>query len=146
MRVEGPPAHTVIAFSYLLIIIYALTLAPVCWIYAAEVWSLETRAWSCSVITHLAPGKPVKVTLVWQKRLMQSLEREPRGRRELASRRPLQLTRGCMTPLRRLRLFEIVGCDSCLCCNGSNLHSQSVQGGFSLSIEYLSPCTFRAAR
>ncbi|KAJ4380504.1 hypothetical protein N0V86_003860 [Didymella sp. IMI 355093] len=44
MRVSGSPAYTVIAFSYLLIIIYALTLAPVCWIYAAEVWSLETRA------------------------------------------------------------------------------------------------------
>lgn len=44
IRVTGPPAHTVIAFSYLLIIIYALTLAPICWIYAAEVWSLETRA------------------------------------------------------------------------------------------------------
>ena len=40
----GSPAYTVIAFSYLLIIVYALTLAPVCWIYAAEVWSLETRA------------------------------------------------------------------------------------------------------
>ncbi|KAM3424810.1 hypothetical protein BST61_g6791 [Cercospora zeina] len=44
IRVTGPKAHTVIAFCYLLIIIYALTLAPVCWIYAAEVWSLETRA------------------------------------------------------------------------------------------------------
>jgi MFS family permease len=44
MRVTGPPAHTVIAFSYLLIIFYALTLAPICWVYAAEVWSLETRA------------------------------------------------------------------------------------------------------
>ena len=44
IKVVGSPAHTVIAFSYLLIIIYALTLAPVAWIYAAEVWSLETRA------------------------------------------------------------------------------------------------------
>jgi hypothetical protein len=44
MRVSGAPAHTVIAFSYLLIIFYALTLAPICWVYAAEVWSLETRA------------------------------------------------------------------------------------------------------
>jgi hypothetical protein len=44
IRVEGPPAHTVIAFSYMLIIVYALTLAPVAWIYAAEVWSLGTRA------------------------------------------------------------------------------------------------------
>lgn len=44
IQVTGSPAYTVIAFSYLLIIVYALTLAPVCWIYAAEVWSLETRA------------------------------------------------------------------------------------------------------
>lgn len=44
IRVTGPPAYTVIAFSYLLVIVYALTLAPICWIYAAEVWSLETRA------------------------------------------------------------------------------------------------------
>lgn len=44
IRVTGPKAHTVIAFSYLLIIVYALTLAPVAWVYAAEVWSLETRA------------------------------------------------------------------------------------------------------
>ncbi|KAL2835102.1 general substrate transporter [Aspergillus cavernicola] len=44
IRVTGPKSHTVIAFSYLLIIFYALTLAPVCWVYAAEVWSLETRA------------------------------------------------------------------------------------------------------
>ncbi|KAF7190459.1 High-affinity glucose transporter [Pseudocercospora fuligena] len=44
IRVTGAKANTVIAFCYLLIIIYALTLAPVCWVYAAEVWSLETRA------------------------------------------------------------------------------------------------------
>ncbi|PGH06949.1 hypothetical protein AJ79_06423 [Helicocarpus griseus UAMH5409] len=44
IQVTGSKSHTVIAFSYLLIIIYALTLAPVAWIYAAEVWSLETRA------------------------------------------------------------------------------------------------------
>lgn len=44
IRVTGSKAHTVIAFSYLLIIVYALTLAPVAWVYAAEVWSLETRA------------------------------------------------------------------------------------------------------
>jgi hypothetical protein len=44
MQVTGSPAYTVIAFSYLLIILYALTLAPICWVYAAEVWSLETRA------------------------------------------------------------------------------------------------------
>ncbi|KAI0176236.1 general substrate transporter [Hypoxylon sp. FL1284] len=44
IRVTGSPAHGVIAFSYLLIIVYALTLAPVAWVYAAEVWSLGTRA------------------------------------------------------------------------------------------------------
>lgn len=44
IQVEGPPAHAIIAMSYLLIIVYALTLAPVAWVYAAEVWSLETRA------------------------------------------------------------------------------------------------------
>jgi len=44
IKVTGAASHTVIAFSYLLIIIYALTLAPVAWVYAAEVWSLETRA------------------------------------------------------------------------------------------------------
>ncbi|PKS10609.1 hypothetical protein jhhlp_002363 [Lomentospora prolificans] len=49
IRVTGPPAHTVIAFSYLLIIVYALTLAPVAWIYAAEVWSLQTRATGMSM-------------------------------------------------------------------------------------------------
>jgi hypothetical protein len=45
----GPASHTVIAFSYLLIIIYALTLAPVAWVYAAEVWSLETRAYGMAI-------------------------------------------------------------------------------------------------
>jgi len=40
----GPAANAVIAFSYLLIIVYALTLAPVAWVYASEVWSLPTRA------------------------------------------------------------------------------------------------------
>lgn len=49
MRVTGSAAHTVIAFSYLLIIVYALTLAPICWVYAAEVWSLETRAWGMGI-------------------------------------------------------------------------------------------------
>ena len=44
VRLSGSKANAVIAFSYMLIIIYAMTLAPVCWIYAAEVWSLETRA------------------------------------------------------------------------------------------------------
>jgi hypothetical protein len=45
IRVSGGASHVVIAFSYLLIIIYALTLAPVAWVYAAEIWSLETRAY-----------------------------------------------------------------------------------------------------
>ncbi|KAG2027712.1 hypothetical protein GB937_000153 [Aspergillus fischeri] len=44
IQVTGSKAHTVIAFSYLLIIFHALTLAPVAWVYAAEVWSLVTRA------------------------------------------------------------------------------------------------------
>ena len=44
VQVTGGQAHIVIAFAYLLIIVYALTLAPVTWVYAAEVWSLETRA------------------------------------------------------------------------------------------------------
>ncbi|KAK5134514.1 hypothetical protein LTR08_006431 [Meristemomyces frigidus] len=44
IELTGAPANAVIAFCYLLIIIYAMTLAPVAWIYAAEVWSLETRA------------------------------------------------------------------------------------------------------
>ncbi|KAK6000230.1 hypothetical protein QM012_003862 [Aureobasidium pullulans] len=44
IRVAGSAGNTVIAFCYLLILLYSMTLAPVCWIYAAEVWSLETRA------------------------------------------------------------------------------------------------------
>ncbi|RWA12987.1 hypothetical protein EKO27_g2113 [Xylaria grammica] len=48
-KVSGSASHTVIAFSYLLIIVYALTLAPVAWIYAAEVWSLGTRATGMSL-------------------------------------------------------------------------------------------------
>ncbi|KAI0894314.1 general substrate transporter [Annulohypoxylon nitens] len=44
IRVTGHRAYTVIAFCYLLMVIYAMTLAPVTWIYSAEVWSLETRA------------------------------------------------------------------------------------------------------
>ncbi|KAH6616185.1 general substrate transporter [Chaetomium sp. MPI-SDFR-AT-0129] len=46
---HGAPANTVITFSYLLIVVYSLTLAPVCWIYAAEVWSLGTRATGMSL-------------------------------------------------------------------------------------------------
>ncbi|MCJ1359423.1 MAG: hypothetical protein MMC33_009425 [Icmadophila ericetorum] len=44
IRVHGSASHVVIAFSYLLIIVYSLTLAPGAWIYASEIWSLETRA------------------------------------------------------------------------------------------------------
>ncbi|CZR54042.1 related to high-affinity glucose transporter [Phialocephala subalpina] len=49
IEVEGGPAHAIIAFCYILIIIYALTLVPVAWVYAAEVWSLETRATGMSL-------------------------------------------------------------------------------------------------
>ncbi|KAF8854406.1 sugar transporter [Acephala macrosclerotiorum] len=49
IEVEGGPAHAIIAFCYILIIIYALTLAPVAWVYAAEVWSPETRATGMSL-------------------------------------------------------------------------------------------------
>jgi len=49
IKVSGSPAYTVIAFSYLLVIVYALTLAPIAWVYAAEVWSLETRAYGMSI-------------------------------------------------------------------------------------------------
>lgn len=41
---NGPPAYAIIAFCYLLVLAYSLTLAPIAWVYAAEVWSLETRA------------------------------------------------------------------------------------------------------
>ncbi|RDW69207.1 MFS sugar transporter-like protein [Coleophoma cylindrospora] len=44
VQVTGSPSYTVIAFCYLMVLIYSLTLAPIAWVYAAEVWSLETRA------------------------------------------------------------------------------------------------------
>ena len=68
VQVTGSPAYAVIAFCYLLVLAYSITLAPVAWgksfrvpvpflseeqpanqifsstVYAAEVWSLETRA------------------------------------------------------------------------------------------------------
>lgn len=44
IQATGAPANTVIAFCYLLVLTYAITLAPMAWVYAAEVWSLETRA------------------------------------------------------------------------------------------------------
>lgn len=49
ISVSGSPAYTVIAFSYLMIIVYALTLAPVAWVYAAEVWSLDTRGYGMAL-------------------------------------------------------------------------------------------------
>ncbi|GAB7347645.1 hypothetical protein MBLNU459_g4513t1 [Dothideomycetes sp. NU459] len=49
IQVTGSASYTVIAFSYLLIVVYALTLAPVAWVYAAEVWSLETRAYGMAI-------------------------------------------------------------------------------------------------
>ncbi|KIW65517.1 hypothetical protein PV04_07772 [Phialophora macrospora] len=62
IQATGGKANTVIAFCYLLIIIYAPTLAPVAWIYAAEVWSLETRATAMGIaalgnwLFNFAPG------------------------------------------------------------------------------------------
>jgi len=72
---KGAPAYTVILFSYLLIVMYALTLAPVCWIYAAEVWSLGTRATGMSMaamsnwIFNFALGMftpPAFVNITWK--------------------------------------------------------------------------------
>ena len=51
MRVIGSSAYAIIPFSYLLIVIYALTLPSICWVCAAEVWSLETRAWGMIIAT-----------------------------------------------------------------------------------------------
>ena len=42
-KVTGNPSHVVIAFSYLLIIAYALTLAPVAWVYAAVSTSMTFK-------------------------------------------------------------------------------------------------------
>ncbi|QSZ33651.1 hypothetical protein DSL72_005219 [Monilinia vaccinii-corymbosi] len=44
IQVSGSPAYAVIAFCYILVLLYSLTLAPIAWVYAAEIWSLETRA------------------------------------------------------------------------------------------------------
>lgn len=44
IKVTGAPSIVVITFSYLMVAAYATTLAPVAWVYASEVWSLETRA------------------------------------------------------------------------------------------------------
>ena len=51
IKVTGGPAYTIIAFVYILVLIYALTLAPIAWVYAAEIWSLETRATGMSLAT-----------------------------------------------------------------------------------------------
>lgn len=51
IRVTGSASYVVIAFSYLLVIVYSLTLAPVAWVYAAEVWSLDTRAYGMALAT-----------------------------------------------------------------------------------------------
>jgi MFS family permease len=45
IRVTGSPAYCVIAFVYLLVLVYSLTLAPIAWVYAAEIWSLETEGY-----------------------------------------------------------------------------------------------------
>ena len=37
IKVSGVPSQVVIAFSYLLVVVYALTLARIAWVYAAEV-------------------------------------------------------------------------------------------------------------
>ena len=44
VSVTGASSYAVIVFSYVLVLAYSLTLAPIAWVYAAEVWSLETRA------------------------------------------------------------------------------------------------------
>ncbi|KIW12253.1 hypothetical protein PV08_09529 [Exophiala spinifera] len=49
VSVTGAASHTVIAFSYINMLLYGLTLAPVPWVYSAEVWSLETRSVGMSV-------------------------------------------------------------------------------------------------
>ncbi|KXL51589.1 hypothetical protein M433DRAFT_140534 [Acidomyces richmondensis BFW] len=40
ITVSGAPSYVVI----ILVMVYSVTLAPIAWVYAAEVWSLETRA------------------------------------------------------------------------------------------------------
>jgi len=43
VQVSGQASRVVIAFSYILICIYALTIAPGAWVYAGEAFSLATR-------------------------------------------------------------------------------------------------------
>jgi hypothetical protein len=63
-QVRGPKSHTVIAFSYLLLIVYALTLAPVAWVYAVEVWSLEAGAPGMVRVSH-AFYYPLEAFSLW---------------------------------------------------------------------------------
>ncbi|KAJ4248814.1 hypothetical protein NW762_012652 [Fusarium torreyae] len=51
VKVVGSPSYVIIAFAYLLIIVYYFTLAPVTWVYSAEVWSLGTRATGMGIAT-----------------------------------------------------------------------------------------------
>lgn len=51
LKVMGEPSYVIIVFCYILILAYPLPLAPIAWVYAAEVWFLGTRA------TGMAIGK-----------------------------------------------------------------------------------------
>lgn len=53
--VSGSPAYTVIAFCYILVLAYSMTLAPIAWVYAAEVWSLGTRAYGMALASIVSP-------------------------------------------------------------------------------------------
>lgn len=75
VSVTGAASHTVIAFSYINMFLYGLTLAPVPWVYSAEVWSLETRsvgmsiAVVCNWICNFALGlfvPPALANITWK--------------------------------------------------------------------------------
>ncbi|KAJ5114151.1 sugar transporter [Penicillium angulare] len=51
VEVTGIPSRVMIAFSYLLIVVYYFTVAPTTWVYSAEVWSLGTRATGMGIAT-----------------------------------------------------------------------------------------------
>ncbi|KAK1456137.1 sugar transporter [Colletotrichum melonis] len=51
VKVVRRPSHVIIAFSYLLIMVYYFTLAPVTWAFSAEVWSLGIRATGMGIAT-----------------------------------------------------------------------------------------------
>ena len=51
VKVIGTPSRVIIAFSYILIAVYYLSLAPVTWVFCAEVWSLGTRATGMGIAT-----------------------------------------------------------------------------------------------